>query len=265
MRWDRELSFARAAALRAGEIALAHLARGLNPEAKSDASPVTAADRECEQLLARLIEEAFPDDGILGEEGACKDSRSGRRWTLDPIDGTRDFVRGNPMWSTLIGLEAAGEIVAGVAHFPGLGETYFAARGQGAYRNDERIHVSSIPGVEQAVLCVNGFDTLASQPFAPRLLEWAKTFWAVRAMGGAYDAMLVASGRAEIWIEPRVKEWDLAAPKIIEEESGARFFSFDGSNTISAGNAAACTPALEPALREFLQINRSPNQLMMQG
>ncbi|MBI3693355.1 MAG: histidinol phosphate phosphatase [Acidobacteria bacterium] len=260
MPWDRELSIARAAALRAGELALVHRARGLDPEVKSDGSPVTAADRECEQLLARLLDEAFPDDGILGEEGARKDSRSGRRWILDPIDGTRDFVRGNPVWATLIGLEAGGQPVAGVAHFPALGETYCAAAGHGAYRNDQPIRVSSIPTVEQAVLCVNGFDTLALQPFAPRLLGWARRFWAVRAMGGAFDAMLLASGRAEIWIEPRVKEWDLAAPKIILEESGARFFSLDGRNTIYGGNAVACTPALEPALREFLQINKSPNQ-----
>ena len=259
MTWDRELALARAAALRAGELALAHRARGLDPEAKFDASPVTAADRECEQLLARLLEEAFPDDGILGEEGARKDSRSGRRWILDPIDGTRDFVRGNPVWATLIGLEAGDQPVAGVAHFPDLDETYFAAPGHGAYRNDNRIQVSSIPAVEQAVLCINGFDVLALQPFAPRLLDWAQTFWAVRAMGGAFDAMLVASGRAEVWIEPRVKEWDLAAPCIILQESGARFFTFDGRRTIYGGNAVACTPALEPAAHQFFQITKSTN------
>ena len=109
MSFGRELEVARAVAVRSAELAIRHQAAGLKPEAKADDSPVTIADRECERLIAGVLTEAFPDDGILGEEGAKKESRNGRRWILDPIDGTRDFVRGNPFWAVLIGLERSEE------------------------------------------------------------------------------------------------------------------------------------------------------------
>ncbi len=250
---ERELEVGRAAVARAAELALEIRARGLQAESKPDGSPVTQADRECERLLARLIQEAFPDDGLLGEEGTVKASRSGRRWIMDPIDGTRDFVRGSPLWGVLLGLEIGGQVAAGVAHLPGLGEQYFAARGAGAYRNDNRIRVSAISSASSAVLCINGLDKMSGQPFAKNLVDWMGKFWAVRSMGGTLDAMLVASGRAEIWIEPSVKEWDLAAPKVIVEEAGGRFFNFDGGSSIYGGNCVACPPGIEKELRRFVR------------
>src|SRR5207249_3757637 len=110
-----------------------------------------------EREIARALEEAFPEDGLLGEEGSAKDSRGGRRWIIDPIDGTRDFLRGNRAWSVLIGLEAEGEVVAGVSYFPAMDEMFTAARGAGAYCNGERIRASAISDPSQAVLSVNGF------------------------------------------------------------------------------------------------------------
>src|SRR5258708_30646031 len=106
------------AARQAGSIALRYWNTGLTAETKSDASPVTLADRECERAIAHALEEAFPQDGLLGEEGATKDSRSGRRWIIDPIDGTRDFLRGNRAWAVLIGLDDAGEVVTAASHPP---------------------------------------------------------------------------------------------------------------------------------------------------
>src|SRR5213593_1635119 len=114
MDFETELEMARSAASRASELALRHRERGFDTEAKTDGSPVTVADRECERLIAGLLEEAFPGDGVLGEEGARKESRSGRRWIIDPIDGTRDFVRGNRNWAVLIGLDSDRDAVAGV-------------------------------------------------------------------------------------------------------------------------------------------------------
>src|SRR5262245_63883925 len=132
------------AARQAGAIALRYWNTGLTAETKSDASPVTLADRECERAISRALEEAFPDDGLLGEEGSAKDSRSGRRWIIDPIDGTRDFVRGNRAWAVLIGLEEAGDVVAGTAYLPAMDEMFTAARGMGAFCNGERIHASTV-------------------------------------------------------------------------------------------------------------------------
>src|SRR5580698_3352092 len=131
-----------AIARQAGEIAMRYYRTGIAFEAKPDDSPVTRADRECEQFIARELERAFPDDGLLGEEGAQKPSRNGRRWIIDPIDGTRDFVRGNPAWANLIGLEAGGEVVAGFACMPALGELFSASRGGGAFVNGQRMQVS---------------------------------------------------------------------------------------------------------------------------
>src|SRR6202521_3210167 len=121
MSFGKELDLARRTARRAAGLALGYQATGLRADYKADHSPVTPADRACEKLIAAALEEAFPEDGILGEEGANKESRSGRRWIVDPIDGTRDFLRGNPLWSVLIGLEESGEVMAGVVHLPLFG------------------------------------------------------------------------------------------------------------------------------------------------
>src|SRR4030088_3333352 len=141
-KWEREIEVAVEAAKQAAGIARAYQS-GIQAEVKSDLSPVTKADRECEALIARILREAFPDDGLLGEEGANVPSRSGRRWIIDPIDGTRDYLRGNPLWSTLIGLEDGADIVAGVVNLPVYGELFTATKGGGAFRNGTSIHVSS--------------------------------------------------------------------------------------------------------------------------
>ena len=252
MFFEKEIEVARKAATRSAELALKHQAAGLQAETKPDNSPVTLADKESEKLIVAALEEAFPDDGFLAEEGARKEAKSGRRWIIDPIDGTRDFVRGNPLWCVLIGLEDHGEIVAGVAHLPMLGQTYWASRGNGAYRNDSRIHVSSIADISMAVLSLNGISRMSDAPFAGKVIDWAGRFWSCRSLGGTPDAMLTAAGQMEVWIEPKVAAWDLAATQVILEEAGAVFFSFSGERTIYGGNAAACTPGLEAELRAFL-------------
>ncbi len=129
------------AAKKAAELALRYQPN-IVAETKPDKSPVTQADRECERMIAGILSEAFPDDGILGEEGARAESRSGRRWIIDPIDGTRDYVRGNPLWANLIALEADGDVVAGVVNLPVLGKLYTASRGGGAFCDGARIHAS---------------------------------------------------------------------------------------------------------------------------
>ncbi len=252
MAWEREVDVAREAVLRAGEIALRYRAAGLRAEVKPDDSPVTAADRECERFLSRALLDAFPGDGLLGEEGASKEAGSGRRWILDPIDGTKDYIRGGDTWGMLVALEAGGEVVAGLCNLPAQGELYCASRGNGAWRNGERIRVSAITEVSRALLCINDLDYVADYAFAPRLTHFMARFWGIRSMGGCQDAMMVAGGRAEAWIEPLAKPWDLAPVKIIAEEAGARFFNFDGGASIYGGNCVLCVPALEEELRKFV-------------
>jgi histidinol-phosphatase len=249
--WSKELEVATDAAKKAAEIVLQYQPN-IVAETKPDNSPVTQADRECERMIARMLNDAFPEDGILGEEGARSDSRSGRRWIIDPIDGTRDYVRGNPLWANLIALEAEGDVAVGVVNLPMLDKLYAASRGGGAHRNGSRIQVSSKTSVEESVLCVNGYDKMANLPFRDRLLDWMARFWAVRGMGGAADAMMVASGQAEVWIEPVASPWDFAPLKVILEESGARYLNMDGGSSIYAGNAIGCAPGLEQEVRRLL-------------
>ncbi len=248
----RETDFLLDLARRAGEIALAHHGGGIAYESKDDASPVTAIDRECELVIARAIEEQFPDDGILGEEGSEKPSRSGRVWIVDPIDGTRDFVRGHPSWGNLIALESAGEVVLGAANLPAMGDLFHAVRGGGAFRNGAPIRVSAVASPSNAVLCVNGLNTLGRYAFAPRLMEWMENFWAVRSMGGCLDAVMVARGWADLWIDSGGKPWDFAALGIIAEEAGARFFDFAGARSIYGGNCVICTPGLAAEALRFV-------------
>jgi histidinol-phosphatase len=249
---DRQLDIGRTIARKAGDIALRYWNTGIGAETKSDRSPVTIADRECERLIASSIEEAFPEDGLLGEEGSAKESRNGRRWIIDPIDGTRDFLRGNRAWAVLIGLEEAGEVVAGVAYLPAMGEMFSAARGAGAYCNDEPIHASAISEPCSAVLCADPLNAVERQPFGDRLVGWMSQFWAVRSMGGCLDALMVTRGQAEVWLEFSGKPWDFAPLKIIAEEAGAKFFNYDGGASIYGGNCVISAPGLESAARQFV-------------
>lgn len=250
--FDRELDFATRAAALAGENAARIRSHGITAEAKADASPVTIADRDNERLLREMIEREFPSDGIIGEEGARKAGTSGRRWTVDPIDGTRDFVRGNRFWCVLIALQVDDESVVGVAHFPMLDETYWAVRGEGSHRNGERLQVSAIDRLDAAVLCPNGMHAMAPELYAPGMMDFMSRFWAVRSFGGALDACLLASGKVDAWLERKAEVWDLAPLQIIIEEAGGVYFALDGSRRCDAGNAVACAPGIEADVRAFL-------------
>jgi histidinol-phosphatase len=251
MAFEREVEVAQQLAREAGALALEFQRKGITAETKSDESPVTAADRACEKLIVDGLARAFPQDGVLGEEGANRVSSNGRKWIIDPIDGTRDYVRGIPLWAVLIGLEEEGQVVVGAAHCPQQQLMGWAAKGAGAWVNGTRVRVSEISDPAQAVLSFNGFHK-PSAIMTPRLLPWVQKFWAVRGLGGAVDAMLLAQGAADVWIEPSAQPWDFAALKILIEEAGGRFASFSGENSIYKGNAYACTPELEPYVLELL-------------
>ncbi len=254
MSYHEELEFACRVAAMAGENAARIRAGGIVVETKADQSPVTIADRDNERLIREAIEREYPQDGLLGEEGTRKSGDSGRRWIIDPIDGTRDFVRGNRFWCVLIALEVEGESVAGVAHFPMLSETYAAERGKGSYRNGERLQASSIDRMSAAVVSPNGMNAMAAESYGPRLMEFLSRSWAVRSYGGALDAGLLAAGQVDVWVERKAEVWDLAPLQVIIEEAGARFFALDGSRRIDAGNAVGCAPGLERDVREFFGI-----------
>jgi histidinol-phosphatase len=262
MAYQDELEVGAEIARKAGDLALRIRQGGIHVEIKSDESPVTIADRECERLIVAELQRAFPEDGLLGEEGASRESSNGRRWIIDPIDGTRDFIRGTGAWSVLIGLEEQdgaeqdgaeqGSVVAGFAYFPATGTMYSAARGHGAFRDKTRIAASAVTTKSEALLCVNGLSYMHRYAFAPKLVDWISGFWTVRSMGGCLDAMLVASGVADAWMEAQAKPWDLAPLKIIAEEAGCVAFDFAGKDTIYGGNYVIATPGVADELRQFL-------------
>jgi histidinol phosphatase-like enzyme (inositol monophosphatase family) len=251
MQFSQEIETARRIADQSARLALRYQKAGLAAENKPDDSPVTIADKESEKLIAKLLDEAFPDDGILGEEGSNKESKNGRRWIIDPIDGTRDFVRGNPLWSVLIALEQSGEVQAGVVHLPLLDRTCWAARGSGAWRNDTRLHCSSIDTPGNAVISLNSLNRVKDVSKAASILP---KFWAFRCLGGTPDAMMLAEGQIEVWVEPKVAPWDMAASQVILEEAGAVFFAFNGKRSIYETNCIACTPGLEPFMRAYAAL-----------
>jgi len=257
MAYEKELEAALRLVREAGKLALRLREQGIEAEDKPDDSPVTIADRECERLFVSELEREYPGDGLLGEEGANKASQNGRRWIIDPIDGTRDFVRGNRLWCHLLALEDRGQVVLGVAAFPALDETYWAVRSEGAFHDGQRIGISSITEASRSVACLNQINHVLKRPGAEKFLDLAAMFWSVRCTGGAQDAMWVSSGRAEFWLEPSAKPWDLAAIQVIAQESGAAFFDYRGEDTIYGGNAIVCVPALVPLARWFLGLSPS--------
>src|SRR5262249_47416542 len=195
-----------------------------------------------EQLIRAAIEREFPQDGILGEEGASKIGTSGRLWIIDPIDGTRDFVRGNRFWCVLIALMHGDEPAVGVAHFPMLGGTYRATRGGGAYLGDERLLASNVDSIEACAFNPNGLQLSKARLHMDRVVAMIQRSWSTRSYGGALDGCLVAAGKVDVWFEPKVEVWDLAALKLIIEEAGGKVFAIDWARRHRAWTGAASGP-----------------------
>ena len=252
---DRALAAAVAAARAAGDIALGYFHGGFQVTIKPDLTPVTQADREAEQAIVDILRAAFPEFGVLGEEFGGQGATD-RRWIVDPIDGTKNFVRRIPIWATLIGLEVDGEVVAGVIHNPAAGELYTARRGGGAHKNGEPVHVSPASELGAAYLIHAGLNILRDGGHWEGFCRLVDATDRQRGFGDYLGYGLVADGRAEIYAEAGLKPWDLAPCKIIVEEAGGRFTDFDGRPTIYTGSALATNGRLHEATLALLR--RSP-------
>ncbi len=249
----RELhDFAVELAWRAGRVTLAHFQTGVAAEAKADDSPVTVADRDAERLCREWIQRRCPDDGILGEEFGETRPDAPRRWILDPIDGTRSFVRGVPLYGVMIALEEAGEVVLGVLHFPPLQETVSAARGLGCLWNGRRAEVSAVGRLEDALVLTTDAERLPRQQ---KGAAWDRLRFSgvlVRTWGDCYGHALVATGRAEAMIDPVMKPWDAAALKPIVEEAGGVYTDWVGQPTHLGGSVVSTNAALAAEVRRLL-------------
>jgi histidinol-phosphatase len=206
-------------------------------ETKPDMSPVTEVDRSVEQALRDRIARDRPADGVVGEEFGADGSEEAR-WIIDPIDGTKNYVRGIPVWGTLIAIERDGAIVAAVISAPAMSRRrWWAARGEGAFADDNPIRVSEVSEVDDAQLLFGGLKAWKRTGFLDRLVDLCLRCWRGRGFGDFWMHMLVAEGAADIAVEPEVSLWDLAAVKLIVEEAGGRFTDLAGKATPSGGSA----------------------------
>jgi histidinol phosphatase-like enzyme (inositol monophosphatase family) len=233
------LEFAVALARGAGEITLQYFRRQPQTSTKADGSYVTIADREAEAYLRRQIAERFPDDGVLGEEEGEYSGRSGRRWIVDPIDGTFAFVHGVPFYGVLIGLEIEGELSAGVINIPVLNEIVSAANGCGCFLNGEPARVSTVSTLEDALLLSTDFTACARYGFANAAELLQARAKSSRTWGDCYGYVLVATGRADVMLDPVMNLWDCAPLLPIMEEAGGTFTDWSGVRTIDGGNSIA--------------------------
>jgi histidinol phosphatase-like enzyme (inositol monophosphatase family) len=238
------LDFAVSLARDAGEITMKYFRRSPKTDTKADGSFVTIADREAEAFLRRTISDRFPHDGILGEEAGEQQGSSGRRWIVDPIDGTFSFVHGVPLYGVLIALEIDGQPVVGVINLPALDEIVYAAHGLGCFSNGESARVSSTATLEESLLLATDFGVCKQFGFGAAAEMLQGRVKARRTWGDCYGHVLVATGRADIMLDPVMNAWDCAALAPIIEEAGGTFTDWQGNRTINGGHAISTNGVL---------------------
>jgi histidinol-phosphatase len=232
----RELrDFAADMAWQAGKLTLHYFQTDITPDLKADDSPVTIADRASERLMRELIEARYPQHSILGEEEGETRPGATYRWILDPIDGTKTFIRGVPLYAVLVGLERDGEPIVGAINIPALSEMLVAARGEGCDWNGRRAYVSSITSLSESLLLCTDAESMARHGRTGAYRRLAAAAKMQRSWGDAYGYALVATGRAEVMLDPVVSIWDCAAVLPVIQEAGGSVTNWSGRPTINGG------------------------------
>jgi histidinol-phosphatase len=248
------LNFAIETAVEAGKFTLGYYQTDLQVDTKSDGTPVTLADRKAEEFIRRQIEKKFPGHAVVGEEyGAEGAQNASHRWFIDPIDGTRSFMRGVPLYAVLIGLEIEGNAEVGVAYYPALNELLAAGTGLGCWWNGRPAHVSQTASLDRAVVAFT--DVINFERFN-RQKAWERVMAASHyraGWGDAFGYLLVATGRADIMLEAIDNVWDIAAYPPIFREAGGYFGDWSGVSTIHHSEGLATNPLLLPQLLDLLK------------
>lgn len=250
------LAFAKEVAVEAGKITLKYFQGTFDVEAKADSSPVTIADRETEKFIRARILAHYPGHGILGEEFGVENAESRFQWIIDPIDGTKSFVRGVPLYTVLVALLIDDEPLVGVIHNPPLGETIAAATGLGCTYNDEPCHVSQTAELSQAWLqCTDYTHLMQTNPkFCTALIG---SVGASRTWADAYGYLSVVTGRADVMIDAEMSLWDMACLKPIVEEAGGRFTDLEGKASIRGKNSVATNGLLHDEVLRMVALDRA--------
>jgi histidinol-phosphatase len=215
---------------------------------KDDRTPVSEADEATERMIRERLQRDRPDDGILGEEYGTSGSAE-RRWIIDPIDGTKNYIRGVPVFATLIALEG----MLGVVSAPALGRRWWAMRGEGAFCNGAPIHVSSVQQIADAHFSYDSLTDFANAGMEPQFRSLVQKCWRTRAFGDFWSHMLVAEGAVDVAVEPQVAHWDLAALQVIVEEAGGRFTTLAGEDRADGGSVVSTNGPIHDAVLEILR------------
>lgn len=255
--YRRYLDFATQLAFKAGRLTLGYFQSGVCPELKPDDTPVTVADRLAEELIRGEIEKRYPSHAVVGEEFGSSDADdASHRWFIDPIDGTKSFVRGVPLYAVLIGLEIECTVGVGVAYFPALDEMLAAASGEGCWWNGRPARVSTVTSLERAVVSHGDVSNMVKYGRGPAWDRIVSATYFRAGWGDAYGHMLVATGRAELMVDPIMSPWDCAPFPPILQEAGGHFGDWDGDPTIHGGEALSVPQQLLP---EVLSLIRGPD------
>lgn len=250
---DKRLEVAIAAARAGGEVALKYFnSANLKVETKEDSSPVTIADRETEARIVEVLRAAFPDHGFLGEEHG-EQGGSGPRWIIDPIDGTKSFIRGIPYFASLIALEEDGEITTGVIYAPAVDDLLWAQRGQGAHDRNGPLRVSKVASLADSMLLFGGPGFFKRHGYWSAFEQLVDASSRQRGYGDYFGYTFVARGQAEAVLELDLKPWDMAAIAIVIEEAGGRFTNFSGERTIYDGSALASNGVIHEQVLSVLR------------
>jgi histidinol-phosphatase len=249
---DADLAYALALADAADEVTMRHFrSANLVVETKPDLTPVSNADREVENVLRAMVGRDRPGDAVLGEEyGVTGDAA--RRWVLDPVDGTKNYVRGVPVWATLVALQVDHAVTVGVVSAPALGHRWWAARGAGAFRDGEPMHVSRVRTLADAHFAYSSLPGWEAQGRLNGFLDLTRKCWRTRGFGDFWSHVLVAEGAVDVAAEPEVSLWDLAALQVVVEEAGGRFTDLAGNPTPDGGSAVSSNGLLHDAALRLL-------------
>ncbi|MFZ2489437.1 MAG: inositol monophosphatase family protein [Anaerolineae bacterium] len=251
---DSFLEFAVETVYLAGKLTLGYYQADVRPDMKSDDTPVTAADRGAEELIRQRIEQRYPRHAIVGEEfGVQETADATHRWFIDPIDGTKAFIRGVPLYAVLLGLEIAGQVEVGAVYFPALDDMIYAATDRGCWWNGRRARVSTQTQLARAHVSCSDAGSFARYG---RSAEWQRVIESTyhrAGLGDAYGYCLVATGRAELMLDPITSVWDCGPFPPILREAGGYFGDWQGQRTIYAGEAMGTSDTLLPAVLELLQ------------
>jgi histidinol phosphatase-like enzyme (inositol monophosphatase family) len=237
----------------AGAVTLRYFGGRIEHETKADGTPVTLADREAERLIRRRISERFPDHGILGEEDGETRPGAAVRWIVDPIDGTLSFMRGVPLYGVLLGIEVDGAPAVGVAHFPALSETVSAGRGLGCRWNGRPCRVSDVDDVRRALVLTTDPRAITDGPVGSGWRALLGAAALVRTWGDCYGHALVATGRADVMVDPVLSSWDAAPLLTILTEAGGRFTDLDGNESIHGGSGVSSSGKLHEEVLGLLR------------